>query len=119
MVELFDHWRVKMASPRSKLDEPRRKLIIKALKHYQVDDLKQAINGCANSPFHMGVNDRKTKFNGLDLILRNAEKIDGFIRMAETTPVAESKAKGIQQDFSGNTYISTPTDQIADFLQND
>lgn len=120
MVELFDYWRLKMTSPRSKLDEPRRKVIIKALKHYEVEDLKLAIQGCANSPFHMGVNEQKTKYNGLDLILRNAEKIDGFIEKAKNPPVADSRKPGtIHHNFQDQTYQSTPQDKLADFFNDD
>lgn len=120
VVEVFDYWRLKMTSPRSKLDEPRRKVIIKALKHYEVEDLKLAIQGCANSPFHMGVNEQKTKYNGLDLILRNAEKIDGFIEKAKNPPVADPRKPGtIHHNFQDQTYQSTPKDQIADFLRDD
>lgn len=114
--EVFDHWRVKMNSPRSKLDANRKTLITNALKHYTVDDLKQAVDGCAGSPYHMGTNDQKTKYNGLDLILRNAEKIEGFMVKATNRPVAP-KQSSITKDFSQSTYKSTPDDQLADFLQ--
>lgn len=114
--EVFDHWRVRMKSPRSKLDDKRKRLITNALKNYQAEDLKQAIDGCAASPFHMGQNDRKEKYNGLDLILRNADKIDGFMAKAINRPVAP-KQSSINKDFSQSTYQSTPDDQLAEFLQ--
>lgn len=116
VTEIFDHWRVKMSSPRSKLDDKRKRLITNALKNYQADDLKQAIDGCAASPFHMGQNDRKEKFNGLDLILRNADKIDGFMAKAINRPVAP-KQSGFAQDFTQTTYTGTDNDKFADFLQ--
>lgn len=114
--EVFDHWRVKMSSPRSKLDSNRNRLITNALKNYSAEDLKQAIDGCAGSPFHMGVNDQKTKYNGLDLILRNAEKIDGFMAKAIDRPVAP-KQSGMTKDFSQSNYQGTPNDQFADVFQ--
>lgn len=116
IAEVFDHWRVKMGSPRSKLDNNRKTLITNALKNYTIDDLKQAVDGCAASPYHMGTNDRNTKYNGLDLILRNAEKIESFMSKAVNRPVAP-KHTGITKDFSNSTYQSTPDDQFADFLQ--
>lgn len=116
VAEVFDHWRVKMSSPRSKLDDKRKRLITNALKNYSTEDLKQAIDGCAASPFHMGQNDRKEKYNGLDLILRNADKIDGFIAKALTPPAAP-KQSGFAKDFSTTTYQGTQNDQFADFLQ--
>ena len=87
--EIFDHWKLTMNSPRSKLDNKRIGLIVKALKNYSSADLKLAITGNASSDFNMGKNDRGTKYNGLDLILRDADHIDKYIAMAEN-PVSSS-----------------------------
>lgn len=81
--EVFEFWKLTMASPRSLLDTKRQKLIAAAMKTgYTSEQLREAIRGCSLSPFHMGKNDRNTKYNGLDLILRNAEQIDKFIAVA-------------------------------------
>lgn len=81
--EVFEFWKQTMASPRSLLDTKRQKLISAAIKTgYTSEQLREAIRGCSLSPFHMGKNDRNTKYNGLDLILRNAEQIDKFIAVA-------------------------------------
>jgi hypothetical protein len=116
--DVFDHWRLAMNSPRSKMDDNRRKLIVKALGMYAVEDLKRAIDGCAVSPFHMGANDRKEKYNGLHLIFRNAEKIDGFIAKADQPPVAP-KQSPVNQDFASKEYKGTANDDFADFLKDD
>lgn len=116
VVEIFDHWRLKMSKPRAKLDDKRKTLIAKALKIYSADDLKMAIDGCAGSPWHMGQNDRKTKYNDIELILRDAGKIDGFIEKAERPPVAP-KQSGMTKDFSQSTYQGTDNEQFAEFLQ--
>jgi uncharacterized protein YdaU (DUF1376 family) len=80
VVEIFEHWRSVMVSPKSKLDKDRESLINKSLKlGYSVEDLKSAINGCRASPHNMGANDRSTKYNGLNVILKNADNIDRFI----------------------------------------
>lgn len=90
--EVFEHWQRVMRSPRSRLDSKRRGLIRRALDSgYTVDDLCKAIRGCSMSPFHMGQNDRGTTYNGLDLVLRNAEKIDSFIAMADAPPALNRK----------------------------
>lgn len=78
---VFAHWQSVMNSPRSVLDANRKKLISSALKNYSIDDIFSAINGCAKSPHHMGENEQRTVYNGLNLILRNAEKIDQFIKL--------------------------------------
>lgn len=91
VAQVFAHWQTAMASPRSLLDVKRRKLIRNALKTgYSVDQLKQAIDGCAKSAWHMGQNDRMTKYNGLDLILRNAEQIDKFVLLAEQSAMPKA-----------------------------
>lgn len=106
---VFDHWRSVMASPRSKLDDKRRKVIRAALKNYSAEDLIAAIDGCRASPWHMGQNDRRQKYNGLDLILRNAEKIDQFMSFRDFPPTAMtmgSRSKGRHHDLDQIDYSS-------------
>lgn len=80
--EVFAYWQKTMNSPGSKLDDKRRKAIINALKLYEPRQVCEAILGCSRSVWHMGQNDRHRKFNGLDLILRDAEHIDMFVELA-------------------------------------
>ncbi|MFS2027089.1 hypothetical protein [Massilia sp. CT11-137] len=80
--EVFAYWQKTMNSPGSKLDDKRRKAIVNALKLYEPRQVCEAILGCSRSIWHMGQNDRHRKFNGLDLILRDAEHIDMFIELA-------------------------------------
>lgn len=78
---VFGHWQWRMNHKNAKLDDKRKKLIQKALKlGYSVEDLVAAIDGCAKSPHHMGQNDTNTVYDDLGLILRDAGKIDGFIK---------------------------------------
>ncbi len=79
---IFSHWQHVMKHPNAKLDKKRRTKIEAALKNYSVDDLKKAIDGCANTPFNMGSNDRFQKYDGVDLIFRDAEHIESFITKA-------------------------------------
>lgn len=78
---IFEYWKKIMKSPKSKLDTNRKGLIVKALKLYSPADVCKAIRGCSKSPHHMGDNKAKTAYNGLNLILRNAEYIDKFIAL--------------------------------------
>lgn len=78
---IFAFWQKVMNSPKSALDENRKKLIRNALKSYSPTDICKAIRGCSKTPHNMGQNQQGIKYNGLDLILRNAEKIDYFIRL--------------------------------------
>lgn len=77
--EVFEFWKTAMSHPRAKVDDKRKKLIRKALKLYELSDLKDAIIGCTLSPYHMGHNDVKTRYDSLELILRDASHIDRFI----------------------------------------
>jgi hypothetical protein len=79
---IFCHWQHVMNHPNAKLDTKRRRKIETVLKDYSVDDLKKAIDGCANTPFNMGSNDRFQKYDGVDLIFRDAEHIESFITKA-------------------------------------
>lgn len=66
----------------------RRKIEARLREGYGVTDLKQAIDGCAASDFHMGRdpnNDLRSGgrlFNSIDLICRNGEHVDRFMEMA-------------------------------------
>lgn len=78
--EIFAYWQKTMASPRSRLDDKRREAIVKALQlGYTPRDLCKAIRGCSLTPHNMGTNDSSQKYNGIALILRDAEHIDRFI----------------------------------------
>jgi hypothetical protein len=90
--EIFAYWQKVMASPKSALDAKRKTLIANALKNYSPADICKAIRGCSKSPHNMGKNDRNTKYNGLNLILRDAEHVDYFINLdsANAKPAAET-----------------------------
>lgn len=88
--EIFAYWQKRMDSPRSKLDDKRRKVIKAALKMgYSPADLCRAIRGCSLTPHNMGQNDRGQKYNGIDLIFRNADQIDRFIANDAAPPVGK------------------------------
>ena len=82
VAEVFSYWQKVMDSPRSQLDDKRRKAIKGALKLYEPRQVCEAILGCSRSAWHMGENERHLKFNSLDLILRSADNIDKFAEMA-------------------------------------
>lgn len=119
VTEVFEHWRSVMGkSKRTVLDNNRKRLIKKALSSYSLNDVKAAITGCSLSPHHMGRNDRNTVYNGLDLILRNAEKIEQFIGYSENPPANIHSLDSQRQssnapapnsdDCGGKVYIPAP-----------
>ena len=68
-----------MQHPQARLDPQRRSLIKKALKlGYSQTQLCEAISGCGLTPHNLGHNDRGQRFDGLHVILRDADQIDRF-----------------------------------------
>jgi hypothetical protein len=87
--EIFAYWQKVMQSPASKLDAKRMARIRAALKlGYTPRQLCEAFRGCSLTPHNMGQNDRNTKFNSIELILRSADHIDRFIACALSPPKA-------------------------------
>lgn len=81
---IFVCWKEAMDHPKARLDAKRRELINKRLGDgYTVDDLCIAIRGCSESAFHMGKNDRNTKYNDIMLICRDAKHVDQFLEIAQ------------------------------------
>lgn len=84
---IFDHWRETMKHPGARLDEKRTRAIRHALQlGYTEERIRQAITGCSLTPHNMGDNDRGQRYDGLELILRNADQIDRFIGNATNPP---------------------------------
>lgn len=79
--EVFDHWKAVMNKNNSaRLNEARLKKIKARIKEgYSVDDMKLAIDGCANTPHNMGQNDRGELFNDLELICRDGANLERFM----------------------------------------
>lgn len=89
---IFQYWQQVLNHPQAKLDKRRIAKIQQALKlGFTVEQLKQAIEGCAKTPFNMGQNDRNQKYDGIDLIFRDAEHIERFIQAASLECTASSK----------------------------
>jgi hypothetical protein len=105
---IFAYWQRIMNSPRSVLDDKRRKAIKAAIGWgYEPAQLCRAIRGCSKTPHNMGQNKQGQKYNGIELILRNADQIDRFIGNDASPPVAlaggrtSSRAEQSMSDFLG------------------
>lgn len=87
VVEIFSFWQRMMDYPKAVLDTSRRKCIQAAIAMgYDLTDLRQAIQGCASTPYNMGHNDRGERYDGLHIIFKSADQIDRFIRNAVKPP---------------------------------
>ncbi|HHF7367435.1 TPA: hypothetical protein ACPSKY_002568 [Legionella bozemanae] len=77
---IFEYWQAVMNHPKAKLDHKRKRIITQAFKSgYSTEDLKQAIDGCANTPYNMGKNDAGQIYDDISLILRDADHIERFM----------------------------------------
>ena len=87
VFEIFSFWQRVMDYPKAILDSSRRKCIQAAITMgYDLTALRQAIQGCASTPYNMGQNDRGERYDGLHIIFKSADQIDRFIRNAVKPP---------------------------------
>lgn len=90
---IFEFWKVRHGFTRAKLDAKRRSKIRQRLcDRYTRQDLMDAVEGCALSPFHMGSNDRHAVYNDIELICRDAKHVDMFIQLKLRDDAAKAKA---------------------------
>lgn len=78
---IFDYWCNVMGKTGSvKFTAERKKLIQARIKDgYTIEHIKQAIDGCARSDFHMARDGKnKTKYDDLTLICRNGSSVEKF-----------------------------------------
>lgn len=81
---VFSYWQEILNHPQSKLTTDREAKIRRRLQEkYTVDELKLAINGCRASPWHMGENERNTKFDDIELICRDGVHVEKFIGLLD------------------------------------
>lgn len=104
--EIFLYWKNTLDHPKARMDEKRKLKIRSALKNgYSVDDIKLAIDGCLASPYHQGENERSSSYDSLELICRDSEHIDRFIKLSKEKDARLLSAKGRQARQNGQTWL--------------
>ncbi len=103
---VFEHWRrVLSKAAHAKFKGKRRRRVLERLKDgFSVEDLKRAIDGCARTPHNMGQNDRGEVFDDLELICRDVEHVERFMRNADKPPNpagTKGRATNADKDWSG------------------
>ncbi len=80
---LFAFWvtNTRRDAARTKLTGPRRAKLKQRLRDSSEEDIRKAIRGCMNSPFHTGENDTGNMHTDLVLICRSRDKLESFIAM--------------------------------------
>ena len=75
--QLFEFWRTTL-SKKALLSEERRAILAWAILNYGMETCEMAIKGCSISDWHMGRNPNNVRYDSVELIFRNAEKVEGF-----------------------------------------
>ena len=96
--EVFNYWIEKLGHTKSKFSRDRKGKISARLKEgFSVDELKRAIDGCATSSYHMGDNDNGKVYDNINLIFRNAEKVESFTQYLEKAKKESPLAKRLRE----------------------
>ncbi len=84
VIDVFAYWARVTDRLGSKLTEDRvTKIRARLREGYTAEDLKAAIAGCAADAFYAGENDRKTRYDTLEVILRNGSNVERFRDMSK------------------------------------
>jgi uncharacterized protein YdaU (DUF1376 family) len=78
--QVFDYWVLTMGKiGKCKLTADRKRCILARMNEgYSLDHIKQAIDGCKRSEFHMGANPGATIYDDLTLICRSGSQLEKF-----------------------------------------
>ncbi len=93
---VFEAWKQTTGHPRAVLDAKRRRTIERAMNPapkglgFSLDEILDAIRGWTHSSFHRGDNDRGTVYDDIGLILRDASKVEGFMRLQREPRIVPS-----------------------------
>src|SRR6185369_944715 len=75
-VSIFDYWREQTGHGQAVFTDKRRRRVIARLQQgYSPEQIRAAIRGCRASPFHQGQNDTGMKYDDLELICRDGERV--------------------------------------------
>ena len=80
--QLFEFWRTTL-SKKALLSDERRAILAWGILNYGMEACEMAIKGCSISDWHMGRNPNNVKYDSVELIFRNAEKVEWFMAKHE------------------------------------
>jgi hypothetical protein len=96
IIFVFNAWKTTLGHPQAVLDKKRKAWIRQALQSgYTADQLCEAIRGCSVTPYNMGKNDRGQRYDGLHVILKDADQIERFMRNAQCPPRERNAAEAL------------------------
>lgn len=76
--QVFETWKAATGKVKARLDEKRARRIRWALDNFPLEDVVDAVQGWRHSAHHRGENERNTKYNDLELLLRDATHLERF-----------------------------------------
>ena len=89
--EAFKYWQKVCKHPLARINPERIRVLKLRFKDSTLKEVKQAIDGCAKSDFHMGRQpNNPTRFDDLELICRNRSKIEMFMEKVTYNPKEDS-----------------------------
>jgi hypothetical protein len=91
VARVFIYWQTKLEHPGAKLDASRKRKILSRLNDFTEQELMLAVDGCASSAWHMGDNDNGKRYDAIDLIFRNAAKVEEFVALGRDAQAANAK----------------------------
>lgn len=101
--DIFAYWQLKLDHPGAKLTPDRKRKIAGRLKDgYSLNQIKQAIDGCASSPFHCGENKDGKRYDDIELICRNGSKLESFLQ------IAKPSVNGSPSSSPAPKYVTAP-----------
>ena len=116
--QVFAHWSAAITGRnggkgKAPIFDPKRKAKVEArLKEgYSVEDLCSAIDGCFATPFNCGDNGNGKPYLDLELICRDATKVDGFIGAAPKARATHKAPSPTGPEKSEPVEIYIPTDE--------
>lgn len=97
VIEVFRSWQEILDHPHAVLDAKRCKRIRQALAMgYSVSQLCDAILGCSYTPHNMGDNEQGQRYDAVQVIFRDADQIDRFMRNAHNPPRPQNAADKLE-----------------------
>lgn len=106
--EVFEHWQKTLNHPNAKLTAERERVVNARLKQgYSVDDLKQAIDGCAKTPHNIGHNETGQHFDDLELICRKGSQVERFMANAVNPPKPKTNGAPIEAVAGEGPLVAT------------
>jgi hypothetical protein len=85
---VFDRWLLETKrTGATRLSDKRTRLIRNALRDYGLQDILDAVTGWRYSPYHCGENQQGAVYNDIELLLRDAARIEKFRDLARNPPL--------------------------------